>query len=96
MAGLGIGIALLGYSVFYYGLSQVQGYNYGLLDLVNPKRWQKVNGTIPKDEPTVVNPGKQINGQSQQDLQKAADKLTADANAKSNPLAPINNPSVSP
>ena len=39
MAGLGIGVFFVGYSVFYYGLSQVTGHNYGFLDVVIPYRW---------------------------------------------------------
>jgi hypothetical protein len=39
MAGLGIGIAWFGYSVFYYGFTQVNGGNWGFLDLIIPSRW---------------------------------------------------------
>jgi len=39
MAGLGIGIAWLGYWVMFYGITQVQGGNWGFLDLGIPSRW---------------------------------------------------------
>jgi hypothetical protein len=39
VAGLGLGIAWLGYSVLYYGITQIQGQNFGLLDLMFPTRW---------------------------------------------------------
>lgn len=45
MIGLGVGVAFVGYSVFYYGLSQVQGQNLGFLDLVLPTRWAKIATT---------------------------------------------------
>lgn len=48
MAGLGIGIAWVGYSILYYGVTQVQGGNWGLLDLMLPSRWATASGT-PKD-----------------------------------------------
>lgn len=51
MAGLGIGIAWVGYSIFYYGVTQVQGGNWGLLDLMLPSRWAKAAGN-PKDDGT--------------------------------------------
>jgi hypothetical protein len=50
VAGLGIFVAFAGYSVAYYGLTQIQGWNYGFLDLVAPGRWAKAS-TIPNDDP---------------------------------------------
>lgn len=50
MAGLGIGIAWFGYAVFYYGFTQLQGGNWGFLDLVVPGRWANAKNT-PKDSP---------------------------------------------
>ena len=50
MAGLGIFVAFAGYSVTYYGLTQIQGWNFGFLDLVIPGRWAKASG-IPNDDP---------------------------------------------
>ena len=50
MAGLGIFVAFAGYSVAYYGLTQIQGWNYGFLDLVAPGRWANAS-TIPNDDP---------------------------------------------
>lgn len=55
MAGLGIGIAWFGYSVFYYGVTQIQGGNWGLLDLMLPSRWAKAAGN-PKDDGTTSTP----------------------------------------
>lgn len=45
MAGLGIGIAWFGYAVLYYGVTQVQGGNWGLLDLMVPSRWATAAAT---------------------------------------------------
>src|SRR5271165_453734 len=45
MAGLGIAIAWVGYSVLYYGISQIQGGNFGFLDLILPSRWPTASGT---------------------------------------------------
>ena len=45
---VGFGIVFLGYSVFYYGLTQVQGQNYGLFDLVIPGRFAKAKDN-PRD-----------------------------------------------
>ena len=42
MAALGLGIGFIGYSVMYFGLTQVQGQNLGFLDLVLPTRWAKL------------------------------------------------------
>ena len=52
MAGLGIGIMFVGYSVMYYGMTQIGigakpgegGGNWGLLDLIVPGRWEKASG----------------------------------------------------
>ena len=38
----GIGLLFAGYSLAYYGASQTQGWNFGLLDLTIPGRWSKV------------------------------------------------------
>lgn len=51
MAGLGIGIAWAGYALLYYGVTQVQGGNWGLLDLCIPSRWAAASGN-PKDDGT--------------------------------------------
>jgi len=45
---VGFGIAFAGYSLLYYGLTQVRGFNFGLLDLVIPGRFAAVAGN-PKD-----------------------------------------------
>jgi len=50
MAGLGFGITFFGYSVLYYGLTQVQGFNFGFLDLMVPSRWQAVEGSPPSKD----------------------------------------------
>lgn len=51
MAGLGIGIAWFGYWVLYYGATQVQGGNWGFLDLGIPSRWAAAAAT-PTDSGT--------------------------------------------
>ena len=43
---LGFGIAWLGYTVLFYGVTQVQGGNWGLLDLMIPG---KFDPSIPRD-----------------------------------------------
>ena len=56
MAGLGIGVFFVGYSVFYYGLSQVTGHNYGFLDVVVPSRWAAAEASPPPtDGPSLTN-----------------------------------------
>lgn len=40
---MGLGTILLGYSVFYYGLTQIQGGNWGYFDLIIPARWTDPN-----------------------------------------------------
>jgi hypothetical protein len=56
MAGLGIGIAWLGYWVLYYGVTQVQSGNWGFLDLGIPSRWANAAAT-PKDDGSVLGLG---------------------------------------
>ncbi len=48
MAGLGIAIAWVGYATLYYGVTQVQGGNWGFLDLILPGRWAGAAAT-PRD-----------------------------------------------
>jgi len=48
MAIVGFGIAFAGYSLIYYGLTQVRGFNFGFLDLVIPGRFASV-ASNPKD-----------------------------------------------
>ncbi len=43
---LGIGVVFMGYSLMYYGITQVRGGNWGLLDLVIPG---KFDATIAMD-----------------------------------------------
>ncbi len=47
MAGLGLGVMFVGYSLLYYGITQVRSQNYGFLDLVLPSKWQAVRLTPP-------------------------------------------------
>lgn len=49
MAGLGIGIAWFGYWVMYYGLTQIQGGQWGFLDLGIPSRWTADKAATPRD-----------------------------------------------
>jgi len=46
---VGLGVTLVGYSMFYYGLTQVQSGNWGFLDLVLPNRWTPSVATTPRD-----------------------------------------------
>ena len=39
MLVVGLVVTLAGYSLAYYGITQVQGGNWGLLDLTVPSRW---------------------------------------------------------
>ena len=48
MIVLGLGLTFVGYSLTYYGVSQLRGGNWGLLDLVVPGRWTKAEA-IPTD-----------------------------------------------
>jgi len=45
MIGLGLGLTFIGYSLTYYGVTQLRGGNWGLLDLVVPGRWAKAQST---------------------------------------------------
>jgi hypothetical protein len=56
VAGLGIGIAWFGYWVMYYGVTQIQGGNWGFLDLGLPSRWANAAGT-PRDGGSGSTPG---------------------------------------
>lgn len=47
MPALGLGVMFVGYSVLYYGITQVRGQNYGFLDLVLPSKWAKVRLNPP-------------------------------------------------
>ena len=49
MAGLGILVTWFGYSVLYYGITQVQGGNWGYLDLIAPGRWTAAVAATPRD-----------------------------------------------
>ena len=49
MPNPGILLAYFGYWVAYYGLTQVQGGNWGFLDLGIPKRWTPQTALIPRD-----------------------------------------------
>lgn len=46
---VGLGVVFTGYSLLYYGLSQINGGNWGLLDLVVPSRWTTAKAQTPKD-----------------------------------------------
>jgi hypothetical protein len=49
MAGIGVFVTFAGYCVFYYGITQVQGGNWGFLDLVVPSRWTTEKAATPRD-----------------------------------------------
>jgi hypothetical protein len=46
---LGVGVAFFGYSLLYYGITQIQGGNWGYLDLIVPNRWNSQIAKTPKD-----------------------------------------------
>jgi drug/metabolite transporter (DMT)-like permease len=48
MLVVGLALTFAGYSLAYYGLTQVQGGNWGLFDLVLPGRWQTAS-SIKRD-----------------------------------------------
>jgi len=54
---LGLGVTFAGYSLLYYGLTQVQGGNWGLLDLTIPTRWTPSTAATPKDGVGTVSNG---------------------------------------
>lgn len=43
---IGLGVLFAGYSITYYGVSQLRGQNFGFLDLVVPSRWIKQAATV--------------------------------------------------
>ena len=43
---IGLGVLFAGYSITYYGVSQLRGKNFGFLDLVVPSRWMKIAATV--------------------------------------------------
>ena len=49
MLVVGLVVTLTGYSLAYYGLTQLQGGNWGLLDLVIPTRWTPEVAHTKKD-----------------------------------------------
>ena len=49
MLFLGLGVTFVGYSLVYYGLTQVQGGNWGYLDLTLPTRWTPEVAATLKD-----------------------------------------------
>lgn len=49
MIGLALGIAYFGYWTMYYGITQVQGGNWGFLDLGIPSRWTEAAAATPRD-----------------------------------------------
>jgi hypothetical protein len=49
VVGVGILTLFVGYALFYYGLTQIQGGNWGLLDLVLPTKWTPAVAATPKD-----------------------------------------------
>jgi len=48
MLVVGLAVTLVGYSVAYYGITQLQGGNWGYWDLVLPQRWPQ-KADVPKD-----------------------------------------------
>ena len=49
LVGLGLIASLFGYNTFYYGITQVQGGNWGFWDLLNPVTWTPAKAATPRD-----------------------------------------------
>jgi len=49
MLVLGLGVTFVGYTLMYYGLTQVQGGNWGLLDITIPSRWTPAVAAYARD-----------------------------------------------
>ena len=58
---IGLGVTWLGYSIFYYGFTQVQSGNFGFLDLVLPSRAADL-GSIPRDGGISLDHGTTVGG----------------------------------
>jgi hypothetical protein len=69
--GIAIALLFLGYSTGYYGITQIQGGNWGFLDLVVPSRWASAAST-PRDGA----PGSGVSG-SALAASQASQKLSA-------------------
>lgn len=50
MPAVGLALLWLGYSVAYYGVTQIRGNNYGFLDLMLPGRWSVVRQAPPPND----------------------------------------------
>lgn len=50
MLAVSLGVVFVGYSLTYYGISQLQGGNWGLFDLTVPNSWTAAKAAIPKDK----------------------------------------------
>lgn len=57
MVGVGLGISFVGYTLIYYGLTQVRGGNWGLFDLVFPSRWTTQTANTPMDNGSTLSGG---------------------------------------
>jgi len=49
MLVVGLGVVFVGYSLTYYGISQIKGGNWGLLDMVIPSKWTPEVAATPRD-----------------------------------------------
>lgn len=54
MFGVAVGTLYVGYSLVYYGASQLRGGNWGLLDLTVPSRWTVGVAATPTDTGTTI------------------------------------------
>ena len=64
MAGLGLGVLFAGYWVAYYGITQVQGGNWGFLDLGLPSRAGGLKDMQPDGVTAQEVPGTGLNAPS--------------------------------
>ena len=49
MYTLGLATVFVGYTVAYYGFTQLKGGNWGFLDLVIPSRWTPEIASLARD-----------------------------------------------
>lgn len=79
MPGVGIALAFTGYLLTYYGITQVQGGNWGLFDLASPNRWKKpeVRAT-PRDSNFTLLEGPYANASAGQSGQGPKSQRTSD------------------
>jgi hypothetical protein len=79
MIGAGIGISFVGYTLIYYGLTQLRGGNWGLFDLILPSRWTPQVANTPMDDGSTLSGGVVKSSPAQADIQKVENFPSATA-----------------